>query len=73
MDLSFGTGGIRGIRGIGTNRINKYVIRKSTQGLANYMLKYGEEGCKRRGIIAHDSRIGSREYAENTARVAETA
>ena len=37
-DLSFGTGGIRGVRGIGTNRMNKYVIRKVTQGLANYML-----------------------------------
>ncbi|RRD39402.1 phospho-sugar mutase [Leptotrichia sp. OH3620_COT-345] len=69
-DLSFGTGGIRGIRGIGTNRINKYVIRKATQGLANYMLKYNEKDAKEKGIIiAHDCRIGSREYALNTARV----
>ena len=69
-DLSFGTGGIRGVRGIGTNRINKYVIRKATQGLANYMLKYNEKEAKERGIIiAHDCRIGSREYALNTARV----
>ena len=69
-DLSFGTGGIRGVRGIGTNRINKYVIRKATQGLANYMLKYNEKEAKEKGIIiAHDCRIGSREYALNTARV----
>lgn len=69
-DLSFGTGGIRGIRGLGTNRINKYVIRKATQGLANYMIEYNEEESKKQGIIiAHDCRIGSREYAINTARV----
>ena len=67
-DLSFGTGGIRGVRGIGTNRINKYVIRK--QGLANYMLKYNAKEAREKGIIiAHDCRIGSREYALNTARV----
>ena len=69
-DLSFGTGGIRGVRGIGTNRINKYVIRKATQGLANYMLKYNEKEAREKGIIiAHDCRIGSREYVLNTARV----
>ena len=69
-DLSFGTGGIRGVRGIGTNRINKYVIRKATQGLANYMLGFDEKLAKEKGIIiAHDCRIGSREYALNTARV----
>jgi len=69
-DLSFGTGGMRGVRGIGTNRINKYMIRKATQGLANYMIKCNEKEVKEKGvIIAHDSRIGSREYALNTARV----
>ena len=69
-DLSFGTGGMRGVRGIGTNRINKYMIRKATQGLANYMFKFSEKEAKEKGvIIAHDSRIGSREYALNTARV----
>lgn len=69
-DLSFGTGGIRGVRGIGTNRINKYVIRKATQGLATYMLNFDEKAAKEKGIIiAHDCRIGSREYALNTARV----
>ena len=45
-DLSFGTGGIRGVRGIGTNRMNKYVIRKVTQGLANYMLSFDEKAAK---------------------------
>ena len=69
-DLSFGTGGRIGVRGIGTNRINKYVIRKATQGLANYMLKYNKKEAEEKGvIIAHDCRIGSREYALNTARV----
>ena len=69
-DLTFGTGGIRGVRGIGTNRINKYVIRKATQGLANYMLSVNKEDAVKKGIIiAHDCRIGSREYALNTARV----
>jgi len=68
--LSFGTGGIRGVRGIGTNRINKYVIRKVTQGLANYMLKFDADKAKKQGIIiAHDCRIGSREYTLNAARV----
>lgn len=49
-DLSFGTGGIRGVRGIGTNRMNKYVIRKVTQGLANYMLSFDEKATKEKGI-----------------------
>lgn len=69
-DLEFGTGGMRGIRGVGTNRINKYMIRKASQGLANYMLKFDEKLAKEKGIvIAHDCRIGSVEYAENTAKV----
>lgn len=66
-DLSFGTGGIRGVRGVGSNRINKYVIRKATQGLANYINAHvtGEKSV----AIAYDCRIGSTEYAENAARV----
>ena len=69
-DLTFGTGGIRGIRGLGTNRINKYVIRRATQGLANYMLRVNDDSARGKGIIiAHDCRIGSKEYAMNTARV----
>ena len=69
-DLTFGTGGIRGVRGLGTNRINKYVIRRATQGLANYMLRVNDDSARGKGIIiAHDCRIGSKEYAMNTARV----
>lgn len=69
-NLSFGTGGMRGVRGIGTNRINKYTIRKVSQGLANYMLQYNKEQARQQGIvIAYDCRIGSQEYALNTARV----
>ena len=69
-DLSFGTGGIRGVRGIGTNRINKYVIRKATQGLANYINEFaGEDDSKKSCAIAYDCRIGSEEYALNTALV----
>lgn len=69
-DLAFGTGGMRGVRGIGTNRMNKYMIRKATQGLANYMLKVdADRARKERVAIAYDCRIGSTEYALNTALV----
>lgn len=69
-DLAFGTGGMRGIRGVGTNRMNKYMIRKATQGLANYMLKVDKEKAIKCGVaIAYDCRIGSTEYALNTALV----
>ncbi|MEG0135164.1 MAG: phospho-sugar mutase [Cetobacterium sp.] len=69
-NLSFGTGGMRGVRGVGINRINKYTIRKATQGLASYILKTtGEDGKKMGVAIAYDCRIGSEEYALNTALV----
>mgnify|MGYP003584368822 CR=1 FL=1 len=68
-DLDFGTGGLRGVRGIGTNRMNKYVIRKVTQGLANYMLKSDVDAKKKGIVIAYDSRIQSDEFAINTALV----
>lgn len=64
-ELAFGTGGLRGIIGAGTNRINIYTIRKATQGLANYILKK-DEG--RKGVaIAFDSRKMSLEFAEEAA------
>ncbi|WP_338950363.1 phospho-sugar mutase [Fusobacterium nucleatum] len=67
-DLSFGTAGMRGIRGIGRNRMNKYNIRKSTQGLANYIIKETGEVGKKKGVaIAYDSRLDSVENAINTA------
>lgn len=69
-NLSFGTGGMRGVRGVGINRINKYTIRKATQGLANYILESTGEIGKQMGVaIAYDCRIGSEEYALNAALV----
>ncbi len=67
-NLEFGTGGLRGIMGVGTNRINKYTIGMATQGFANYLKKtYGAEEVK--VAIAHDSRNNSRFFAETTANV----
>ncbi len=66
-ELEFGTGGLRGLMGIGTNRINKYTIGMATQGFANY-LKMQFEGEKK-VVIAHDSRNNSRQFAEITAGV----
>lgn len=64
-DLEFGTGGLRGIIGAGTNRMNIYTVRKATQGLANFILK---EGAKEKGVaIAYDSRNMSPEFAEEAA------
>lgn len=68
-DLEFGTGGLRGIIGAGTNRVNIYTIRKATQGLANYILKK-DENAKEMGVaIAYDSRLFSKEFATETALV----
>lgn len=68
-DLEFGTGGLRGIIGAGTNRMNKYTVGKATQGLANYILKQGED-CKKKGVaIAYDSRNMSPEFAEQAGLV----
>ena len=68
-DLEFGTGGLRGVLGIGTNRINKYMIRKTTQGFAQYIKNAGEEACKRGVVIAHDNRRFSIEFSNETAGV----
>ena len=65
MELEFGTGGLRGIMGAGTNRINRYTVRKATAGLASY-LKKNTEG-KINVAIAYDSRNHSEEYAKETA------
>lgn len=68
--LEFVTGGMRGIMGIGTNRMNKYMIGKATQGLANYLIKTtGEVGKTKGVVIGYDSRINSVEFAERTALV----
>lgn len=66
-NLEFGTGGLRGIMGIGTNRINKYTIGMATQGFANYLIKAFETDVS--VAIAHDSRNNSRSFAEITANV----
>lgn len=67
-NLEFGTGGLRGIMGVGTNRINKYTIGMATQGFANYLTKtYPDE--KISVSIAHDSRNNARFFAETTAAV----
>ncbi|MBQ6584864.1 MAG: phospho-sugar mutase [Alistipes sp.] len=65
-DLEFGTGGLRGIMGVGTNRMNNYTVGFATQGLANY-LKINFPSQEIRVAIAHDSRNNSRTFAERVA------
>jgi phosphoglucomutase len=67
-NLEFGTGGLRGIMGVGTNRMNKYTVGMATQGYANY-LKQSFPNEEVRVAIAHDSRNNSRFFAETTANV----
>ncbi|MCI8804426.1 MAG: phospho-sugar mutase [Clostridiales bacterium] len=67
--LEFGTGGLRGIIGAGTNRMNIYTISKATQGFANYIKKQGDEAVKMGVAIAYDSRRMSPEFAETAALV----
>ena len=66
QDLSFGTGGMRGLMGIGTNRMNIYTVRMASQGLANHLKK--QEGKKFSVFIGYDVRHHSRQFAEETAR-----
>lgn len=67
--LEFGTGGLRGIIGAGTNRMNIYTVSKATQGFANYIKKQGDEAVKMGVAIAYDSRRMSPEFAETAALV----
>jgi len=71
--LEFGTGGLRGIMGVGTNRMNKYTVAMATQGLANYVKKVNKTSSQQdfelRAAVSHDSRNHSREFAEITASV----
>ena len=67
-DLEFGTGGLRGVIGAGTNRMNVYTVRKATQGLANYLLKHGE-GKPQSVAIAHDSRNKGVLFSQQSAAV----
>ena len=64
-ELEFGTGGLRGVIGAGTNRMNLYTVRKASQGLANYIIKAG--GQKKGIAIAYDSRFMSPEFADEAA------
>ena len=66
-DLEFGTGGLRGVIGAGTNRINIYVVRKASQGLANYIVKHYK--TNRSIAISYDSRIKSTLFAMTAAEV----
>lgn len=68
-DLEFGTGGMRGIMGVGTNRINKYTLGMATQGLSNYLKKEFADLDQIKVAIAHDCRINSKEYAEVVANI----
>ncbi|MCR4435827.1 MAG: phospho-sugar mutase [Clostridiales bacterium] len=68
-DLEFGTGGLRGIIGAGTNRMNRYTVRRASQGVANYIGKQGEEAKSKGIVIAYDSRNKSAEFALEAARV----
>jgi phosphoglucomutase len=68
-DLEFGTGGLRGIMGVGTNRMNKYTVGMATQGLANYLKKSFSSELPVRVAIAHDSRNNSSYFAQISAEV----
>jgi len=68
-DLEFGTGGLRGIMGVGSNRVNKYTIGGATQGLSNYLLKEFSNLPEIKVVIAHDCRNNSRKFAQITADV----
>lgn len=69
QNLEFGTGGLRGIMGAGTNRMNKYIVGMATQGFANYVLKAfaGQTGLS--VVVGHDCRNHGREYAETVANI----
>lgn len=67
--LEFGTGGMRGELGVGTNRLNIYTVRKAIDGLARYIFEQGEEAMQRGVVIAYDSRHKSEEFAMEIAQV----
>ena len=66
-DLEFGTGGLRGVIGAGTNRMNIYTVRRATQGLANYIIKQGDQAKAKGVAISYDSRRMSPEFADEAA------
>ncbi len=68
-DLEFGTGGLRGIMGVGTNRMNIYTVGAATQGLANYLHKNFGKNADIKVVVGHDCRNNSRLFAETTANI----
>ncbi|MDD4009986.1 MAG: phospho-sugar mutase, partial [Fermentimonas sp.] len=68
-DLEFGTGGLRGIMGAGSNRMNIYTVGSATQGLSNYLKKEFENQEQIKVVVGHDCRNNSRKFAEITADV----
>ena len=69
-DLEFGTGGLRGVLGVGTNRMNQYVVALATQGFANYLQKQCQaEGLEKQVAVSYDCRNGSSQFALTTAKV----
>lgn len=68
-DLEFGTGGLRGIMGVGTNRMNIYTVGAATQGLANYLRKNYGKNAEIKVVVGHDCRNNSRLFAETTANI----
>ena len=69
QNLEFGTGGLRGIMGAGTNRMNKYIVGMATQGFANYLLKAFPEGKQLSVVVGHDCRNNGRIFAETVAAI----
>lgn len=69
QDLSFGTAGLRGKIGAGTNRMNFYTVARATQGIADYIVSYGKEAMDKGLIIAHDPRHFSKEFSELAASI----
>ena len=67
QNLEFGTGGLRGIMGVGTNRMNKYIVGMATQGFANYLLKAFPGKKDLAVVVGHDCRNNGRMFAETVA------
>ena len=68
-DLAFGTAGLRGKIGAGTNRMNFYTVAKATQGIAEYIISYGKEAMEKGVVIAHDPRHFSKEFSQLAASI----
>ena len=69
QNLEFGTGGLRGIMGVGTNRMNKYIVGMATQGFANYIKKAFAQRENISVVVGHDCRNNSRQFAETVANI----